>query len=70
MASVEFKMGDKELAAQVLFATRMLKRYKPEDRSEKARAFAVTITELEKAYAFFKTFVVDVEEPDATSNLA
>lgn len=28
--------------------------------SETARAIAVTITELEKVYAYFKTFVVEV----------
>lgn len=31
---------------------------KPEDRSETARRYAITITELEKVYAYFKTYVV------------
>ena len=34
-----------------------LKVYKPNDRSEKDRRVAITITELEKVYAYFKTFV-------------
>lgn len=34
------------------------RRQKPNDRSEKDRAYAVTITELEKALAYFKTFVI------------
>ncbi len=29
------------------------------DRSEKARHYAITLTELEKAYAYFVTFVVE-----------
>ena len=32
---------------------------KPDDRSEKARRYAVTVTELEKVVAYFKTYVVD-----------
>jgi len=33
---------------------------KPEDRSEKARRYAVTITEMEKVVAYFQTWVVGV----------
>ena len=32
--------------------------FKPLDRSEMARRYAVTITELEKAHAYFNTYVV------------
>lgn len=32
---------------------------KPKDRSELARRYAVTITELEKAYAYFHTWVIN-----------
>lgn len=32
---------------------------KPEDRSELARRYAITITELEKVYAYFVTFVAE-----------
>lgn len=32
--------------------------FKPLDRSEASRRYAVTITELEKAYAYFSTYVV------------
>jgi hypothetical protein len=34
-----------------------LRAAKPEDRNEVARRYAVTITELEKVMAYFKTFV-------------
>lgn len=32
---------------------------KPKDRGELARRYAVTITELEKAYAYFRTWVIE-----------
>jgi hypothetical protein len=32
---------------------------KPVERSEEARRYTVTITELEKTFAYFKVFVVD-----------
>ncbi len=32
---------------------------KPQERSEAARHYAITLTELEKAYAYFVTFVVE-----------
>ncbi len=35
-----------------------LKAAKPEERSEAARRYAVTITELEKCAAYFKIFVI------------
>ena len=35
---------------------------KPEERSEKARRYAVAITEFEKVLAYFKVFVVDYIE--------
>ena len=34
-----------------------LKNAKPEDRSELARRYAVTITELEKVYSYFRVYV-------------
>lgn len=36
-----------------------LRTHKPEERSEKARQYAVTITELEKVIGYFKMFVID-----------
>lgn len=36
-----------------------MKQAKPDDRSEKARRYAVTITEFEKVAAYFKTYVID-----------
>lgn len=40
-------------------ALESLQRGKPEDRSEVARRYAVTITEMEKVFSYFKTFVFD-----------
>ena len=37
---------------------------KPAERNETARRYAIVITEMEKAFAYFKTFVVD--EPQTT----
>lgn len=39
-----------------------LKWAKPEERSETARRFAVTITELEKVIGYFETWVVNKPE--------
>lgn len=39
-----------------------MRKLKPEDRSELARRYAVTITELEKVYAYFRVFVCDYVE--------
>ena len=38
------------------------KSFKPNDRSEKDRAYAVTITEMEKLLAYFYLFVMTDEE--------
>lgn len=38
-------------------ALNALKRYKPEERSEEARRYAVTITEMEKVIAYYKTYI-------------
>ena len=35
---------------------------KPEERSEKARRVAVTITEMEKVVAYYKVYVYDARE--------
>lgn len=40
-------------------ALESLQRGKPDDRSELTRRYAVTITEMEKVFAYFKTFVFD-----------
>lgn len=47
---------DAEVAAAIVSAIRTAKAHKPSDRSELDRAYAVTITELEMAYAYFVTF--------------
>jgi hypothetical protein len=51
------ELADSETWSALLVAYRKLKASKPEDRSEKARRYAVTITEMEKAMAYFFTMV-------------
>lgn len=43
----------------LLHALETLRESKPEERSEKARRYAVAITELEKVYAYYVTFVME-----------
>lgn len=45
-----------------------LRIHKPNDRGELDRRFAVTITEMEKVAAYFKTYVLDAEPPGANSD--
>ena len=47
---------------QLYAALETLRENKPNDRSEKDRRFAVTITELEKVYAYYVTFAMDEGE--------
>ena len=47
---------DAEVAAAIVSAIRTAKAHKPSNRTELDRVYAVTITELEKAYAYFVTF--------------
>lgn len=51
------ELADVETWEALLVAYRKLKASKPEDRSEKARRYAVTITEMEKALSYFFTMV-------------
>lgn len=51
------ELADSETWSALLVAYRKLKASKPEDRNEKARRYAVTITEMEKAMAYFFTMV-------------
>jgi len=38
---------------------KLLRENKPDERNEEARRFAVTITELEKVYAYFDKYIKD-----------
>lgn len=49
---------DKECQRALASVIVKLRDAKPEERSEKARQYAITITELEKAYAYFTMFVI------------
>lgn len=52
------ELADDETWSALLAAYRKLKASKPDDRSEKARRYAVAITEMEKAMSYFDTMVV------------
>ena len=41
------------------YLLKVLKDAKPKERNETARRFAITITELEKVYAYFDKFISD-----------
>lgn len=45
------------VALSLRVAMDRLKEYKPNDKSETDRRYAVTITEMEKVYAYFMTYV-------------
>lgn len=51
-------LADNETWSALLVAYRKLKASKPEERSEKARRYAVAITEMEKAMAYFYMMVL------------
>lgn len=55
----EQKSKDQECLDAIGEALLKLGQAKPQDRSELARRYAVTITELEKAYAYFRTWVIE-----------
>lgn len=52
---------DVRTAFMMLEVLKQLRQAKGEDRSEKARRYAVTITEMEKVFAYFNTFVAHVD---------
>ena len=51
--------GDIVVSADLWLLLEQMRRAKPTDRSEKARRYAVAITEMEKVVAYFKTYVID-----------
>lgn len=54
--------ADERLMAQLGEAYNELKKNKPNDRSEKDRRYAVTITEMEKVLGYFYLWVVKGDE--------
>lgn len=52
-------MQDQALIDQMIELLQKLRASKPDDRSEKARRIAVTITEYEKMLAYYHAFVVE-----------
>ena len=52
------KLLDLNVLSALDDALQKMRAAKPTDRSERARAWAITITELEKAIAYFDRYVV------------
>lgn len=50
-------MGDKELASKLAGLISEFRAAKPAEPGEMARRYAITITDLERAFAFFTVFV-------------
>ena len=55
----ERKPTNYECWYHLIEALEMMKTAKPEERSELARRYAVSITEMEKITAYFKVFILD-----------
>ncbi len=53
------KLDDQGVLWQLRTTLLELRSARPDERSEKSRRYAVTITEMEKVFAYFKTFVID-----------
>jgi hypothetical protein len=63
MDATEQEKVDQDCLEAIADTLMKLGQAKPKDRGELARRYAVTITELEKAYAYFRTWVIE-EGPD------
>ncbi len=56
------KLDDQSVLWQLQTTLSELRSARPDERSEKSRRYAITITEMEKVLAYFKTFVVDCQD--------
>lgn len=59
MESSNLKRQQEAMLISLESTLRMLKRNRPNDRSELDRRWAITITDFEKVMAYFKTYVVE-----------
>lgn len=66
----ELTEDEKQFGIVVLRALRILRDNKPVDRNERARRYAVTITELEKVWAYFHTWIIADRMRDANTKAA
>lgn len=55
------KSDDNAVMQKLVEACNELRQNKPVTRSEKARRYTVTITEMEKVMAYFKVFIGDAD---------
>ena len=56
---MESESSEQGMLRNLMESLALLRVHKPEQRSETARAWAVSITEMEKVVAYFKVYVVD-----------
>lgn len=61
LASLAFLQEEKDehVSNELVRVLDLMRASKPNDRSEKDRRYAVSITELEKAFAYFQCWVID-----------
>jgi hypothetical protein len=55
----EIEKTEMELWSAMTELLAKMRQSKPEDRNEKARRYAVTITEFEKVMGYFNTFILE-----------
>ena len=65
----EDDMNPNELILKFEELLQALKKAKPEERSELARRFSVTITEFEKVYAYYEKYIFDEQFGGEFDNL-
>jgi hypothetical protein len=53
----DLNLTDEQIDSKMRDLLGVLRANKPNDRSEKDRRFAITITDMEKLFAYFHTFV-------------
>lgn len=58
----EAQTNDFSVEDILIKALKTMRANKPSERTEKARRYAVSITELEKVYSYFKTYVINAVE--------
>jgi hypothetical protein len=51
-------MGDYDIGGDLVKLIELIKFAKPNDRSDLDRRYAILLTELEKVYAYFMTYVL------------
>jgi hypothetical protein len=59
MATIKDEISDRDVLGTLNDMLEVLRENRPDERSERSRRYAITITEMEKVVAYFKTWVID-----------